>query len=66
MNDDIEKRLIDLEVRYTHQEDLLMQLNEVVGKQGQIIDKLKAELKELKLNSSQSDRSMINEKPPHY
>lgn len=66
MSDDINKRIIDLEVRYTHQEDLLMQLNEVVGKQGQIIDKLKADLKDLKLNSSQSQESIGNEKPPHY
>lgn len=66
MTEDIEKRLIDLEVRYTHQEELLMQLNEVVGKQGQVIDKLKTELKDIKLNSSHSQETMGSEKPPHY
>lgn len=66
MND---KRLIDLEIKYTQMEDLLDQLNQIVTTQQFAIDKLEREVLELKLASSSGnsgDRNLVNEKPPHY
>ena len=61
-----ENRIIDLEIKFTHQEDLLAQLNEIVTKQQFTIDKLKKDLMELKINSLHSEGEVSNEKPPHY
>ena len=62
----LDSRLTDLEIKYTHQEDLLDQLNKIVAKQSIVIDRLTRELEELKITSIQSQDSIGNEKPPHY
>lgn len=66
-----EKRLIDLEIRFSHQDDFLMKLNEVVTEQGIKIERLEKELLDLKraANSGASvdgNRSLSDDKPPHY
>ena len=66
MNTDLEKRLVELEIKYTHQEELLDQLNKIVAKQDHFIEKINKELNEIKLSSIQSQESVGNEKPPHY
>ena len=63
---EIDKRLIDLEIKFTHQEDLLDQLNKVVTQQKFAMDKLIKEVNELKLTSIHGQAEIGNEKPPHY
>ncbi len=66
MSDDINKRIVDLEIRYTHQEEMVSQLNEIVTSQARAIEKLSADLEKLKLASNASDTLFGSEKPPHY
>jgi SlyX protein len=66
-----EKRLIDLEIRFSHQDDFLMKLNEVVTQQGIIIQRLEKEILDLKRTANdgtsvEGHRSLRDEKPPHY
>ena len=67
----IEQRLNDLEIRFSYQDDFLMKLNEVVTQQGQTIERLEKELLDLKRSSHSGssvdgNRSLADEKPPHY
>ncbi|MCO4753480.1 MAG: SlyX family protein [Bacteriovoracaceae bacterium] len=69
MNKEIEtlqKQVVDLEIRYAHQEDLLEQLNKIVTTHEFTIDKLVKDIRELKLNSNGGQDDVPNEKPPHY
>jgi SlyX protein len=66
-----EKRLIDLEIRFSHQDDFLMKLNEVVTQQGIIIQRLEKEILDLKRTANdgasvEGFRSLRDDKPPHY
>jgi len=61
-----EKRIIELEIKFTHQEELLGELNKVVTEQKFIIDKLVKNVNELKLTSIQGQADLGSEKPPHY
>ncbi|MBR7070239.1 MAG: SlyX family protein [Oxalobacter sp.] len=65
MNTD--ERLTDLEIRLTHQEDLIDELNKEIYRQQVKINDLEAILKELavRLVDIESDRP-LNEPPPHY
>ena len=67
----IEKRLDDLEIRFSYQDDFIMKLNEVVTQQGQTIERLEKELLDLKRSSNpgasvDGNRSLADEKPPHF
>lgn len=66
-----ERRLEEIEIKLTHQEDLLDSLNLQVYQQQKKIDELETlcaalvkRLKEASLNQSQS--GLPHEKPPHY
>jgi SlyX protein len=60
----MEQRLVDLEVRYTHLERLVEDLNQVVFAQQQTIDRLMRELGEL---AQRAEVAMPGpDKPPHY
>lgn len=67
-----EDRLIDLEVKITHQEFLIEQLNKALYQQQVQLDQLEALLKALgkRLQSgggtSGGDVGPADEKPPHY
>ena len=67
-----EKKIVELEEKIAHLENMLDDLNMVVFRQGKVIDKLNLETKELKtklqdLNSPHSDQIVVNDdKPPHY
>lgn len=61
-----ESRIIDLEIKFTHQEDLLEQLNKIVTKHEFTIDKLRNEIIELKIAANADQAEITNEKPPHY
>jgi len=64
----LEKRIIDLEIKITYQEDLVNELNQIVTKQQYALEKLAKDIIELKLNASSGDGEggMKNERPPHY
>lgn len=62
----LERRIIELEIKYSHQEDLVSELNEIVTKHEFTIDTLIKEVKELKLTSISGQSDGGQEKPPHY
>jgi SlyX protein len=70
---ELDSRVIDLEIKITHQEELLNELNLIVASQQDIIDRLIKQIKNMQ--STHSDSSTQNkslfeqlkdEKPPHY
>ncbi len=68
MNDE---RLTELEIRFSHQDEFLHQLNRVVVDQQQKIERLEKEILDLKRNVNQENgvdgrRSLSDDKPPHY
>jgi len=69
MNED---RIIELEIKTAYQEDLLQELNKIVGQQQQQIDRLEATCRLLneRIKSLSTDgisgESAADEVPPHY
>jgi SlyX protein len=67
---DVEQRLIDLEIKLSFTEDLVDDLNNIVVRQQQQIDLLLRELTALRQqagdNASGTFRSLRDELPPHY
>lgn len=68
--DNIDQRLIDLEIKASFNEDLLEQLNQVVFRQQQQIDLLLRELAALRQQAPEGGagmpRNLRDELPPHY
>ena len=67
----MEKRLIELEIRFSHQDEFLCQLNEVVTEQQKRIERLEKQILDLKKSSHSEDgvdsrRTLLDDKPPHY
>lgn len=67
----MESRIVDLEMRFMHQESLLQELNDVVISQQQNIDNLLREVGLLKKQLTASSQSIIRDPseetpPPHY
>jgi uncharacterized coiled-coil protein SlyX len=62
----MESRLTDLEIRYTHLERQVAELNEVVVAQQRTIDGLVRQLTATKAEIAQLSAPLTNEKPPHY
>ena len=68
MNED---RIIELEIKTAYQEDLLQELNKIVSRQQQQIERLEATCKLLneRINSLSIEGSgaeSVDEVPPHY
>jgi SlyX protein len=67
---DIEKRLMDLEVKASFTEDLVEQLNQTIFQQQQQIDTLIREVSQLRQQTpdggSGGFSSLRDELPPHY
>lgn len=63
-----EARLIELEIRYTHQQRTIDELNEVVIAQGRAIERLTAEVAFLRgrIAALPDERQTREEPPPHY
>ena len=61
----MEERFVDLEIRISHQEDMIDELNKLVYQVK--IDQLEAVLKDMakRIIELENDRT-INERPPHY
>jgi len=70
MNDEINARLTELEIKASFTEDLVDQLNLVVVRQQQQIDLLLRELLELRQQQPEGGpapfRSLHEDLPPHY
>lgn len=66
----LEQRLIELEIKASFADDLLEQLNAVVARQQQHIDRLQRELDDLRRlvgdGAPATFRSLRDELPPHY
>ena len=67
-----EERLVDIELKLTHQEDTVDALNKIVYEQQKKIDELEKLLTTLArqvkdaANSVSEQRNIENERPPHY
>ena len=61
MND---ARIIDLEIKFSHQDDFIQQLNKIVTEQQLRIERLEKEL--LDLRSVVEAVKDMDSKPPHY
>lgn len=64
-----EERIIELEIRYTQQQELLQELSDVLYAQQRTMDALRAELELLK-KKLEADPGLVDakqhERPPHY
>ena len=70
-SDHREARIVELEVRYTLQQDLLEQLSQALWEQQRLLDKLAARVEELEhrlTDSSEPEtvRTPEDDVPPHY
>lgn len=62
----MEERLVELEIRYTHLERQIAELNQVVFAQQKLIDGLAKELAAVVGRMGQFAEAPPGEKPPHY
>ena len=69
----MEEKLIELETKFSYQEDLLSDLNEIVAKQQRQLDELITEMSGIKEQfqdaaerGSAEGHEEQDEKPPHY
>ncbi|HEY5372492.1 MAG TPA: SlyX family protein [Polyangiaceae bacterium] len=62
----MDPRVVDLEIRYSHLERQLAELNQVVFEQQKTITQLQQQLLSLRTRVTGLDGPMDNEKPPHY
>ncbi|MDP3578918.1 SlyX family protein [Methyloversatilis sp.] len=67
---DVDSRLTDLEIKASYAEDTLDQLNQIIYRQQQQIDRLERELQQLRQKQPEAGgpvfRSLRDELPPHY
>ena len=67
-----DKKLVELEEKISYLQNMLDELNMVVFRQGEKIEKLNNQIKEtneklINQSETQSDRSeVVGDKPPHY
>ncbi len=66
-----EERIINLEIKFSHQDQLLEDLNKIVTAQQLTIERLEKEILDLKRsinaeNGIPGTRSLADDKPPHY
>jgi SlyX protein len=63
----LDERVIDLQIRYTHQQDTIQQLSDMVAQQGRALEALRAEVEVLKRQLDGSKQTPpADERPPHY
>ena len=66
----LEQDIIDLQIRFTHQEDTIRALDEVIQQQQKEIERLEDELKSVKEQIKSQDSGegfgLLSERPPHY
>jgi len=59
-----DERITELEIRYTHQQDILNTLSDLVREQQVAIERLKRQVEHLEVRSEPEGPG--SEKPPHY
>ena len=64
--DRTDERLTELEIKLTHQDQLLETLNQVVIAQQATIDSLERRLQDFARVVANLDEEPANERPPHY
>jgi SlyX protein len=65
----LEDRITELEIKFSHQDHLVNELNQIISNQQLSIDRLIKEIQDLKLSvegSAQSSRTLEDDVPPHY
>ncbi len=62
----MEKRIIDLETRFSHQQVLLEELSDVIRGQQDELDALKQLVQTLMSQVDKGVEDVSNERPPHY
>ena len=62
----MDPRLVDLEIRYSHLERQMAELNQVVFEQQQALSLLEQQVLALRTRMASLGEPMENEKPPHY
>jgi SlyX protein len=65
----LEDKVKNLEVKFSHQDFLLDQLNKIVSNQQLAIEKLQQDILEIKLSQSETGagtRSLEDDVPPHF
>jgi uncharacterized coiled-coil protein SlyX len=62
----MEERLVELEIRYTHLEQQILELNQVVFAQQKLMDGLAKQLTAIVGRMGQFAETPPGEKPPHY
>lgn len=64
---ELEQRVVELEIRYTHQEELLRALDDVVREQRTVIDRLVRAIEDLRAAQAEGGQTPPHdEQPPHY
>ncbi len=67
---EVDRRLTELEIKASYADDTLDQLNEIIYRQQQQIDRLERELLQLRQQAPEAGgpvfRSLRDELPPHY
>lgn len=70
MEENLEERVVDLEIQITHQATTIDDLSEMVSKQWQMIDRLQRQIGALKEAVAELEEGgeapAANKKPPHY
>ena len=66
-----DERIINLEIKFAHQDEFLSELNKIVTSQQKTIERLEKEILDLKgnmnvRNTVDGNRSLSDDKPPHY
>lgn len=64
--EELERRVIALEEKYSHQDRLVSELNSMVAKQEQVIEELVSYIQESKDRQSSENRNLKDDLPPHY
>jgi uncharacterized coiled-coil protein SlyX len=62
----MEARLTTLEIRYTHLERQVEELNQLLFEQRKVIDRLTREISSLRASAAGVEGGPQNEPPPHY
>lgn len=70
MNEELENRCTNLEIKLAYMEDFLNKLQNIAVEQGKILDKIVAENRVLKNKVRElieaQEEDMPNRRPPHY
>ena len=66
----LEDRITELEIKFSHQDQLVDELNKIISNQQISIEKLLNEIQNIKIsiegNASQANRTLEDDVPPHY